>query len=465
MSFAPLSRLAEDLRSGATTSRTLTEHCLEAIADPAGEGRRAFPHGVAAGALEAAEVQDRLRRAGRAPSPYAGVPISVKDNMDQAGEVTRAGSRLLGGEPAAGVDAPAVARLRAAGFVVVGRTGMTEFAFSGLGLNPHYGTPVNPRAPDTPRIPGGSSAGAAVSVAAGMACAAIGTDTGGSCRIPAAFCGLAGWKPSSGRVPLDGIFPLSTTLDSVGALGLTSECCAILDAAMAGAVFPEPTPCGRPERARLGALTGLFLDDLDASVAQAYAAALDRLRAAGVSIKPLELPALARVAEINARGGFSALELHKRLEARLTPSKGLMDSRVLRRLQLGAGRTAAERSSLQRARAELIAEVGPTLDAFDAVLAPTTPFVAPSFAELDRDEDYDRINAQALRNTCIANMLDRPSITLPCQASDALPVGLMLTGSHGGDLALLALARTLEPYINVDPRPDQATSNTFTVAS
>ena len=186
-----------------------------------------------------------------------------------------------------------MARLRAAGFVIVGRTGMTEFAFSGLGVNTHYGTPINPRSQDIPRIPGGSSAGAAVSVAAGMACAAIGTDTGGSCRIPAAFCGLTGWKPSSGRVPLQGVFPLSPTLDSVGALGLTVQCCAILDATMAEPSLPAPTPPTRLDRVHLGALEGLLLEDLDAAVAQAYASALDRLRAAGVRIDAIELPALA----------------------------------------------------------------------------------------------------------------------------------------------------------------------------
>ena len=452
MPFVPLSDLAKALQSGEVTSRALTERCLQSIVSPAGEGRRAFPHGVAAGAMEAAERQDTLRRAGQAPSAYAGVPISVKDNMDQAGEVTRAGSRLLDSEPAALADAPAVARLRAAGFVIVGRTGMTEFAFSGLGLNPHYGTPINPSSRDVPLIPGGSSAGAAVSVAAGMACAAIGTDTGGSCRIPAAFCGLTGWKPSSGRVPLQGVFPLSPTLDSVGALGLTVQCCAILDATMAGSSLPPQTPRTRLNRVRLGALGGLLLEDLDAWVSQAYAGALDRLRAAGVQIEPLELPALARVAEINAHGGFSAMELHRRLEGRLATSHDRLDPRVLRRVRLGACRGEPERLALQRARADLIAEVGPALDAFDAVISPTTPFVAPSFADLERDADYDRINMLALRNTCIANMLDQPSITLPCQAPGALPVGLMLTGSRGGDSALFDLAKTLEPCI-VRSRP------------
>src|SRR5437016_5081574 len=206
--------LAADLAAGRTSSRELVEEALARIADPAGEGARTFIKVYAESARAVAEAQDRLRQAGYIASPLAGLPVSIKDLFDVAGEVTLAASKALDDRPPATRDAPAVARLRAAGAVLIGRTNMTEFAFSGVGINPHYGTPGNPH--DRRLIPGGSSSGAAVSVADGQAVVGIGTDTGGSVRIPAAFCGIAGFKPTQPRIPRDGVIPLSTTLDSIG---------------------------------------------------------------------------------------------------------------------------------------------------------------------------------------------------------------------------------------------------------
>src|SRR6516164_5449611 len=187
-----------------------------------------------------ADAMDSLRRAGRAPSRYAGIPVSLKDLFDIAGEPTPAGSRVLADAPAAAMHAPVVQRMLAAGFVPVGRTNITEFAFSGLGINPHYGTPCAPWDRAAQRIPGGSSSGTAVSVADGMAVAGLGTDTGGSCRIPAAFCGVVGYKPTARRVPLDGILPLAPSLDSVGPLAPTVACCVVIDAVLAGETPSSP---------------------------------------------------------------------------------------------------------------------------------------------------------------------------------------------------------------------------------
>lgn len=439
-----LEALAEQLASGRTTSRALLEVCLERIAEPGGEGARVFPHGVAAHAREDADAQDRARRDGRIGSRFAGIPISVKDNMDQAGQVTRAGSRLLAGDAPAAADAPVIARLRAAGFVPVGRTNMTELAFSGLGLNPHYGTPANPRAVDAPRIPGGSSSGAAVSVAAGMAYAAAGTDTGGSCRIPAAFCGLVGFKPTARRVTREGVFPLSTTLDCVGSLALSARDCAAMDAVMAGE--PDTALAARgPAGLKLAALEGYVLEALEPAVAEAYAAALDRLRAAGAIITPLKLDALADVARINAKGGFSSAELYALLRQRLATEADVLDPRVLRRVNFGAEHGPDAYAGFQAARARLIAETAAALDGFDAALMPTTPMVAPRFDALESDEAYGRINSLALRNPSIANMLDRPAISLPCEPSGALPIGLTLMGASGEDRTLLAIAAGVEP--------------------
>src|SRR5579864_6340073 len=232
--------LAAELKDGRTTSRELIEQALARIADPAGEGARTFIKVYADSARAAADAQDVLRKAGYVASPLAGLPVSIKDLFDVAGEVTLAASKALDDRPPAVQDAPVVARLRAAGAVLIGRTNMTEFAFSGVGINPHFGTPGNPY--DRRLIPGGSSSGAAVSVGDGAAIVAIGSDTGGSVRIPAALCGIVGFKPTKRRIPTDGAFPLSYTLDSIGPLAPSVAACAIADAVMAGEAPSAPAP-------------------------------------------------------------------------------------------------------------------------------------------------------------------------------------------------------------------------------
>src|SRR3954468_15608550 len=276
LSNPTLAALAEDLAAGRTTSRKLVEACLARIADPAGEGQRAFIHVDKDAALAAADGMDALRKANAAPSAFAGIPVSVKDLFDIKGQVTRAGSRALEDSPPAETDAPVVARLRRAGFIVIGRTNMTEFAYSGIGINPHYGTPKGAWNRSVGHVPGGSSSGAAVSIADRMAYGALGTDTGGSCRIPAAYNGIVGLKPTQRRVPLDGGVPLSTTLDSFGPLANTAGCCAILDAVLAD----EPVRPLRPRPVkgmRLAVPTTVALDDLDVEVARTFERALAAL--------------------------------------------------------------------------------------------------------------------------------------------------------------------------------------------
>src|SRR5215216_4438402 len=284
-----LAALADDLESGRTTARKLVDDCLAKIADSSGEGARAFVHVDAEAAIEAAEAMDRLREVKAAPSRFAGIPISIKDLFDIRGQVTRAGSRALDGSPPAEADAPAVARLRRAGFVVIGRTNMTEFAFSGIGINPHYGTPKGAWQRSVGHVPGGSSSGAAVSVADRMAHGALGTDTGGSCRIPAAYNGIVGFKPTQARVPLDGGVPLSFSLDSFGPLARTVGCCAVLDAVLADeAVRPlQPRPV---KGMRLAVPTTIALDDLDDEVATTFVRALETLSRQGASIERIEVP-------------------------------------------------------------------------------------------------------------------------------------------------------------------------------
>jgi aspartyl-tRNA(Asn)/glutamyl-tRNA(Gln) amidotransferase subunit A len=261
-------------------------------------------------------------------SALEGVPVSVKDLFDVAGQVTTAGSIALKDAPPAQADAPVVARLRAAGAVILGRTNMTEFAFSGLGLNPHYGTPGNPF--DRARIPGGSSSGAAVSLADGMAAMGLGTDTGGSVRIPSAFCGLVGLKPTQARVPLAGCVPLSTSLDSIGPLARTVACCAATDAILAGEPA-EPLPDMPVEGLRLLAPTNVLREEMDATVAGALDRALRRLADAGARIVERAVPELDELPQLSAKGGFAAAESwawHRGLIARKAAA---YDPRVLER--------------------------------------------------------------------------------------------------------------------------------------
>src|SRR5499433_4582947 len=282
-----LAQLTAHLARGGK-SRGLVEQCLARITDQSGEGRRVLLKVHAEPALAAADYSDRLRARGPAPSPFAGIPLSIKDLFDIAGDVTTAGSVVLKDEPAAKQDAPAVAHLRAAGFIPIGRTNMTEFAFSGLGINPHYDTPLNSYERRAGRIPGGSSSGAAVSVTDGMAFGALGTDTGGSCRIPAAFCGIVGFKPTAHRVPTAGAFPLSTSLDSIGPLAATVECCAIVDAVLAGASSTELLPCSL-DGLRLAVPQTMVLDNMEPAVADAFGRALAALRNAGARVVDIPL--------------------------------------------------------------------------------------------------------------------------------------------------------------------------------
>jgi len=299
---------------GGGKSRALIEEALARINDKSGEGARTFLKVHAEHALAAADFYDRLRASGAAPSRFAGVPVSLKDLFDIRGDVTTAGSVALRDAPPANRDAPAVARLRAAGFVPIGRTNMTEFAFSGIGINPHYGTPASPCDRPAARIPGGSSSGAAVSVADGMAIGAIGTDTGGSCRIPAAFCGVVGFKPTAARVPTQGAFPLSTTLDSVGPLAATVACCAMLDCVLAA----EPAmdlPSFPLEALRMAVPQTTVLDNLEPAVAQAFDRALSQLREKGARIVDIPLRELDELRAINAKGGIVTAESYARARA------------------------------------------------------------------------------------------------------------------------------------------------------
>jgi aspartyl-tRNA(Asn)/glutamyl-tRNA(Gln) amidotransferase subunit A len=443
-----LASLAADLAAGRITARALVDECLAKIADTDGEGARAFLHVDAEAAIEAAEAMDRLREVSAAPSPFAGMPISIKDLFDIKGQVTRAGSRALEDSAPAAADAPAVARLRRAGFVVIGRTNMTEFAYSGIGINPHYGTPKGAWQRRAGHVPGGSSSGAAVSVVDGMAHGALGTDTGGSCRIPAAYNGIVGFKPTQRRVPLDGAVPLSFTLDSIGPLARTVNCCAVLDAVLANEPVTPLQP--RPIKGiRLAVPTTVALDDLEDAVAKTFERALEKLAREGALIERIAVPEFLDIAPMSAKGGFAAAESYAWHRYLIVAKGDIYDPRVANRILRGESQSAADYIDLINARKSLVARASARLAPYDALVLPTTANTPPRIADMKDDRAFTKANLLSLRNCTLINMIDGCGISLPIHREGEVPVGLMLAATGGSDRRIFELAAAMEGLIRV----------------
>jgi aspartyl-tRNA(Asn)/glutamyl-tRNA(Gln) amidotransferase subunit A len=417
---------------------------LAAATEPA--AAHVFTAVFADGALAAARAADALLARGAPLPPLAGLPVTVKDLFDIAGRTTMAGSVVRQGAPAATRDAEAVARLRGAGAAITGLTNMTEFAFSGVGINTHHGTPRNACDASLARIPGGSSAGAAVAVALGLAVAGLGSDTGGSIRIPAALHGLVGFKSTQSRTPLAGAFPLSFTLDTVCAMARTVADCLIVDGVLAGA--PLTVAARGVAGLRLALPQTLVLDGLDATVAAAWARTLSRLSAAGARLVELPLAELAEIGAINSPGGFSAVEAYATHRVALRNDRERFDPRVAARIALGEPVSAADYIVMQQRRRDWIARVQQRLAGFDALLCPTVPIVAPPLDELvASDAAFFKANSALLRNTFAVNFLDGCAFTLPCHAAGELPVGLMLAAPGGHDAALAGVALAIEALL------------------
>jgi aspartyl-tRNA(Asn)/glutamyl-tRNA(Gln) amidotransferase subunit A len=441
-----LAALADDLESGRTNARQLVEECLAKIADTSGEGVRTFIHVDREAAIEAAEAIDRLRKVKAAQSPFAGIPVSIKDLFDIRGQVTRAGSRALEDSAPAEADAPVVARLRRAGFIVIGRTNMTEFAYSGIGINPHYGTPKSTWQRSVGHVPGGSSSGAAVSVADGMAHGALGTDTGGSCRIPAAYNGIVGFKPTQRRVPLAGGVPLSFTLDSFGPLARTVGCCAVLDAVLADEPVQPLQP--RPIKGmRLAVPTTVALDDLDDEVARVFERALETLSRQGALIERIAVPEFLDVGVMNTKGGFAAAESYAWHRYLIASHGDVYDPRVSSRILRGEAISAADYIDLLEARKSLIARTTVRLAPYDALVMPTSAITPPRIADLADDKAFTKANLLSLRNCTLINMIDGCAISLPAHLEGEAPVGLMLAASGGSDRRIFELAAAMEAVI------------------
>ena len=433
-----LSELARAYRTGEFTSTYVTEAYLERLS-PSPIYRLVTEERALAQAKRADEAFSR----GEDRGPLQGVPIALKDLMDTEGEVTAAGSTVLAKNPPAARDCPAAARLDEAGAVFLGKTNMTEFAFSGLGMNPHYGTPGN--ALDASRIPGGSSSGSAVAVASGLAVAAVGSDTGGSVRIPAAFNGLVGLKTTDGAVPTEGCAPLSTTLDTLGPITRTVEDAWHMWRALAG----QPPAAFAPQKvAKLRFLAPITIlqEDLDPEVRKAFARGCEKLAALGASVEPRDLPVLGEIGAARARyGSFAGLESLALYEDLIEREGDQIDPRVTSRILKQRGRTATDYIRLTYERKRIQAAFWEACAPFDAVLAPTVAILPPKMDDLEDDARYFGANSRVLRNTSAFNFLGTPAVSVPCDTSSGgLSAGLMIATRPYEEHLALSVASALE---------------------
>lgn len=447
MTIQTASRLAQDLRDGTRDALDLVAEVYDRITAH-GDDALFIRQTRARAEAEARAARERLR-AGNPASVLDGVPLAWKDLFDLKGTVTTAGSDVLRTAAPAKADAALVTAAMRAGLVSIGTVNMTEFAYSGIGLNPHHGTPRNPRDPQVHRSPGGSSSGSGAVVAAGIVPLSIGTDTGGSIRIPAAFNGVVGYKTSTGHYPMDGVFPLSPTLDTLGPLAQTVEDCVLADAALRGLMRPRATPAD-PAALDFVIPDTVMFDDLDPAVAAAFDATATRLAAAGARVRRIALPELRETVQVIAQLGplasAEALDIHwERLHG---PDEARIDPRVVRRIRMADRMTAVDLIRLNGHRRRLIAAVNEKLG--DALLiCPTTPSVAMPIAPLEADvEVFFHHNFRTLRNTALGNFLDWCGLSIPNGAdADEMPTGLMICGRHGRDLPLLSAGLALEQTI------------------
>ena len=425
-----------------TSARERLEAALGRIDDPKGEGARTCLTVYRDQAKAAADAADARAKAGVTLGPLDGTIVSIKDLFDVAGEVTRVGSKVFAeeGKPAA-ADAPVVRRLRAGGAVIIAKTNMSEFAYTGIGANPHFGTPGNPA--DRKRVPGGSSSGAAVAAADGMCEIAIGTDTGGSCRIPGALCGIVGYKPSRQRIPTNGAFPLSYSIDSIGPIARSVEACARADAVMANETYVpvDPVPLAG---LRIGVAQGYPLENLDETVDGRFSDAVARLNKAGAHISEEKLSLLDEMAQVNSKGGVQPAEafaIHRELLSRRADA---IDPNVRVRLERARNISAADYIDMVRGRARLIRLMDDRIADVDVLAWPTTPIVAPTMQEVAAPDEFARKNAMLLRNTVIVNFFDLCAISVPIPRGSGLPTGFMLVARNGQDQRLFRIAAAVE---------------------
>ncbi|WP_052369513.1 amidase family protein [Paraburkholderia caledonica] len=431
-------RLAKD-RNGCSAR-------IEAVLDVADTHDAAFTRIYAEAArAHAATIDARCARSVERPTALAGIPVTIKDNMDVAGEPTTAGSPALAETASpAPIDADVVKRLRAAGAIILGKTAMSELALSSIGLIEATSQLPNPLDPE--RVPGGSSCGAAVSVAVGAASAALGTDTGGSVQIPAALCGLVGFKPTASHISRDGVVPLSPHLDSVGVIAHSVRCCRIVYEALAqnpATSVPRPVPRSI-KGLRFAVPQNYVLNDLERGVAAAFERTLSVLSKHGALLQDIALPALDRVPDVYQGGGFSMAEIYAWLRSRGSLTRSLISSRAYSRIEQGGVLLAADMLDRLSLRASLVESAAQQTSRWDALLMPTCPILPPFIKAVADDDGYNRYSMLLMRNTRVANVLDRCAVTLPVDDRDGLSVGMTLMGLREKDDALLGIAEAVE---------------------
>ena len=440
-------QLSKKLRGGKIDAVELNEEVLANIASC--DDQAIFIDLLADRAGNEAKASRRRLKAGKPLSLLDGVPIGWKDLFDIEGRVTTAASVVLKSNPPAAKDAKLVAAGKAAGMISIGTLNMTEFAYSGIGLNPHYGTPRNPNDLKTHRSPGGSSSASGVVVAKGLLPVAIGTDTGGSIRIPASFNGVVGYKSSTGHYAMDGVFPLSRTLDTLGPLAQTVEDCVLVDAVLRGQAKPK-IKATSPKGQTFVVPDNVMFEGIELAVAANFEAALKRISKAGGKIVQKKFPMFESILDlIKTRGhvlGAEALHLHYACVN--GPEAAQMDQRVVQRIKLAEQMTAVDLVEVLLRRKELIAQCNALVgDAI--VVCPTTPHVAMPIAPLEQDiEEFFRVNAKTLRNTMLGNFLDWCGLAIPSGSDrDGMPTGFLLSAQHGRDVAVLGSGLALEQLI------------------
>jgi aspartyl-tRNA(Asn)/glutamyl-tRNA(Gln) amidotransferase subunit A len=441
-----LRELSAALRAGQTSARQLVDAALER----AHQSKSVFIS-INPGLVHLANTIDHTGKKTQALTPLAGIPIALKDLFNIRNEVTLAGSIVRKHyAQAEDADAEVVAPLRAAGLLFFGRTNMSEFAYSGIGMNAHYGTPLSIWDRTTGRLPGGSSSGSAVAVAEGIVCASLGSDTAGSCRIPAAFNGVVGVKPSYGRMSLTGIYPLSPTLDAPGPIAIDVDSCFILDQLMSGRAKPaDELPRLQPaelNQLRLVIPEARVMNDLDAEVRTAFEAAVETLRAAGVNIRQQSLSLLDDCDDLFVERPIVVREAWDHHRSMLEQHFDEYDPFVGTRLRLGANISDQEQQSRYQARDQLVAAFEREFAELqaDALIYPTVACVPPAIAETEDDENARRVNLRCLRNTATVNYFNGCAISLPCHREGEAPVGLMLSAANGQDEPLFRIAAAIE---------------------
>lgn len=442
-------QLASLLQAGEMTSVELTERYLNAIAQH--HDQSIFIKITKARALAEAKASDARRLNGTLMSPWDGIPIAWKDLFDTEGDTTTAGSKVYADGKPAERDAPTVAACRDLGLVCLGKTNLSEFAYSGLGLNPHYGTPVNPHSDEMPRAPGGSSAGSAVAVAAGLAPVAIGSDTAGSVRVPASFCGLAGFKSSQNRYDKQGVFPLSSSLDSLGPLAHCVDDLIVLDALMRGHAAVPASQINLADLEFLIPETIVF-DDLQADIRTVFEESVDRLEQAGIRISRGPFPIFEEIMNLFAAHGTPTVAEAATFHADLLSSERAdqMDQRVRTRMMTASGFTAQDYIRLQWERERLQETAGKILGD-KCLLFPTVAMTAPPLAPLEADDElFATTNLKALRNTMLGNYLGMPGVSLPIGVdAKGLPIGALISAPFGQDDRILAVAKAIEPFMQI----------------